>query len=296
MSRRPPSILAIAASVIAMLIIGLVLWSGKPQSTPRVAKMTRVVEQPLGWPIADHILTFRSRYQQDLQLDHLPDWNLFTREYFLSLAARREAIKVWALDSPSKPEILFMGQMHVNLAGGNTPESQRRVEQFQTALFERLKLKAGGVSTIVIEQSGTDEVLTPEVFLKISRRAFHDLGVDVPDEAILKMMHEDRQAATRAIIELSTPVICGEEWPNRMQSALMMRPANPTDEKRRTATEHFVQAFSALRSEIILIRTLEYLRKTDTIKAIIIQGEWHRADIERLVPEYHIALTTEFPE
>ena len=102
-------------------------------------------------------------------------------------------------------------------------------------------------------------------------------------------MQEDKTASTRAILAGKTPVICGEEWPIMFEMELIRIEARmPTPDP---ALAQLIRGLSYLRSEIILIKTLEFLRHIDESTGIIIQGDWHREDIQRFAPIYGVIVT-----
>lgn len=244
-----------------------------------------------GWSLADTMLINRDRFRQASGEDGFPEWGSYTDAYFRAFTARREAIITWSASQLEPPEVVFIGQAHLDMAGGNSPEFMAYIARLQQVVFGRVQAHAPGASVIAIENSGTDEIVTSEILLQLTRRAFHDFyATDPPEAEVRALMGRDPQAATRAVLELRTPVICGEEWPIDLETRLLMR-GPPDDPQARNTLSELIDWLNHLRSEIILVRTLEYLRRVGGSRGIILQGDDHRPQVEALAPSYHITFT-----
>lgn len=280
---------------IAVLAAASFITSTKQQK-PSIPPPSIAAPARLGWDIADYLLSRRPNFLKDIGSRGLPEWRDFTPTYFTALKARKDAVIAWTVARPEPTPITFIGLIHVNMDGSTTPEQQQAVDQVQTAAFEKLRTHAQKASVVAIEESGSDEVMTPDIFLGIIRHSARDLyGRAPPDADILTMMQHDRQTASRAIVEgLPVPIICGEEWPLRMEVRLIKRRVDPTHPSWE-ATNNLIESFDVLRSEIILIRALEYLKRTEGTAATILQGAGHQTTLERVAPEYHINLNIIWP-
>lgn len=241
----------------------------------------------------------REGYIKLLELDKHPYGSDFKPEYFEELKLRKKAAIDWAAEA--KPTIAFIGQMHVSLSGGNTPASKARTQAVQDWSYDRLMEQAKDAQVITFEQYGTDERVTPEVMVRITKESFQVLGGLYPDapkpteKQIEEIFAADKQASSRSIRELKTPPIyCGEEWPNALESFLLMRLNNLPPDKAQVALQ-LVEDFDRLRSEIILIRTLEFLKKEGGLKGAIMQGMSHGPHLAEVADEYHINLNLIMP-
>ncbi len=275
--------------------VGVILLAKRPSPTPPAARI--VSEEPvrvLGWRIADYLLSQRDHYRRDIVTTVEPEWTSFTPAYFTSLKERKDAVIAWASGRSKPVPVDFIGLIHVKIAEQNTPEELARIDAIQTERFEVLKARASGASVVAIEETGSDAVMTPDEYLRITRDTFQNLfGLALPPDAeLLAHMRQDRQAATRAIMEgLPAPVICGEEWPIHFETRLLRRPPDPARPAADAAIYDLTESLNELRSEIILIRALEFLKRTDGRAAIILQGSGHGRFLERVATEYHVALT-----
>lgn len=294
---RPKGVWIVPLCALALLALVVSSSQRDKKSTSQPPKSTATNQAQavpkLGWNIVDYLLARRGQYRKALGDKDLPEWSLFTDEYFRDLKARRDSVIQWTRARSSKPIIAFLGQIHPSLLGNETPELQKRIDQIQARIFDDLRREAQDAQIIAIEEAGCrgDETVTSSVMIRILRESAMDLyGVQLTEDRASQLMRSLPAAAMRAVLELKTPVTCGEEWPNRMETRLIQRGPSPNPQQDLIQRD-LIGALSRLRSEIILIRTLEALRSRDGSKGIIIQGDAHRLHVERLVPtEYPITL------
>lgn len=244
--------------------------------------------EPVGWEIADTLLADRAEFAHIYGLADTEEWSEYTTDYFRALKTRRDAVIAWAASRTTQPSIVFIGLYHTSIGGDTSSEEQVRVNQAQTEAFERVQRYSREASVIAIEEAGSDEILTLAIQIGLARAAADRSGIHMSDDEIRTMLVQDRQAATRSVLELSTPVICGEEWPIKLESYIL-RQGSPAASVTPGLIGRFLWEFNLLRSEIILIRTLEFLRRADGSNGIILQGNGHRQMIERLTETYHIS-------
>lgn len=282
---------------LVLLLIAVVFLSGSGVHSrvdgPR-QQTRRVATQELDWWVAEELLLHRMHFGQSVDTTSFPEWPLFTEEYLLSLQVRRQSVIEWSRSLRHRPVIDFAGQMHLSIIGGSDLEL---INQIQGEVFEAVR-SVEGADVILIEDSGCDlnEIITPASYVGISQETIRTLtGIDLPRDAIIEYMAVDPQAATRAIHELRTPVTCGEEWPIILQSRLLRFRDREEYLDSRNQFDQLGDGLTRLRSEIIVIRALEYLRSMDGGKAIIIQGIAHAADVERVADEYGIDLRIHVP-
>lgn len=247
------------------------------------------------WPIADYLLLKRSQYMYYLPfLEGAPDRELYSAAYFRELKERRQRVMDWTKEN--KPTVVFVGQVHIPLTQRTTEQERAEIQRFQDWCFDQIKGQQG-VDLIAIEESGSDERVSVEIFAGITLDQLAGMGVrNVPREAVLNMIDQDQQASTRAIKDASgPPVFCGEEWPLRFESFGLMHAGQVTTDSRE-AFDDFQGVFNRLRSEIILIRALERLQRIGGKKALIIQGAAHAKDMEDFQKDYNIQLKVILPK
>lgn len=255
-------------------------------STPVVSQRA---ESGLGWDIADGMIENRARYRLASGHDGFPEWSECTREYFRSLTDRRASVIAWAASRPVPPAIVFVGNLHARPGGDTTPAEMLEIEQIQPTVFNRLRVHGEDAAVIAIEEAGTEGAITPEGYVELIQRLLVSRrGLSPPIDEVRRIVSQDRHPEVRAILELSTPVIYGEEWPLQLEKRMRMR-AWPADEEARNTLSEYLGRSVRLRTEIILIRTLEYLRRVGGSKGVIIQGDDHRQMAEVLAPTYHIS-------
>ncbi len=245
-------------------------------------------EPALGWAFADALVKNRDSYRHASGRDGFPEWSSYTREYFLALTNRRTSVISWAQSQPTPPAVVFIGNIHVNPDGSNSPERVAEIDQLQQSVFHRLLTHSADADVIAFEEAGLDSVITPDRYVEHTQHVmFNMYGVSLPIEEIRGVVSRDRQPGTRAIYELTTPTIFGEEWPLYLETRLLTRgpPADPDSQR---VLGELITSFDQLRSEIILIRTLEFLRSVHGHKGVIVQGDAHRSDIEALCTLYRV--------
>ena len=278
-----PFVIVFAASFASHSSTPATPVSERAQVAPHRAEPT------LGWDVADELIKNRARYRLASGRDGFPEWSEYTSEYFRSLTKRRASVIAWATSRPVPPAIVFVGNVHASPGGDTTPAEMLEIEQIQQAVFNRLRVHGEGAAVIAFEDAGTDDVITPEGYVELMQRSMVRLvGLSLPTDEVRRAVSEDRQPATRAIFELSTPVICGEEWPIYLETRMRMR-GPPADEGARNTLGEYIDLSVLLRTEIILIRTLEYLHRVGGSRGVIIQGDEHRQMAEVLAPTYHIS-------
>ncbi len=236
-------------------------------------------------------VTMRDFFTKALDLDIFPYGKKYEPNYFQELQKRKKSIIAWAKDA--QLEVIFIGQRHEDISGASSKDSLAFTDRVQRWVHDRIKEYDKTVQLITIEQEGTDERLTPEMMIRITIENLHELKPLLPnmppsiEQDIPTMVAQDTSAIIRAIRDpTSPPIYCGEEWPNQLQATLVLR--NRTlNTTQRPVAKKFHEVFSQLRSEIILIRTLELLRTHHGTRAIIIQGSLHAQNIAALGPIYH---------
>lgn len=276
---------------IVMFVAAVASHSSTP-TTPaseRAQVASHRVPSALGWDVADGMIENRARYRLASGRDGFPEWSEYTPEYFRSLTDRRASVIAWAASRPVPPAIVFVGNIHTRPGGGTTPAEMLEIEQVQPVIFNRLRVHGEDAAVIAIEEAGTEGAITPEGYVeRIQRLLVSRRGLSPPIDEVRAYVSQDRHPEVRAILELSTPVIYGEEWPLQLETRMRMR-VWPADEEARNTLSEYLGRSVRFRTEIVLIRTLEYLRRVGGSKGVIIQGDVHRRQAEVLAPTYHIS-------
>ena len=81
-----------------------------------------------------------------------------------------------------------------------------------------------------------------------------------------------------------------------MELRVLMNLNSMLTEDNKEITKDFVFNFNRLRSEIILIRTLEFLKKLNGHKGVILQGYMHGQDIKGFEDEYGVKVELVMPK
>lgn len=261
-----------------------------PAPVPIVDEVTAPTVVTLGWPTVDVLLADEVMYRKVIGTQ-AKEWKYFEYGYFAKLKARRDSVISWAKSQPLDPKVIFIGVMHLSMNGGNGAQVRAQIAQAQAAALNIVLQEADGASIITVEQSGTDFRLTPETYGALTQaQVIEATGHQIPDADLKAMMTTDNQAATRLIVDHpELTVYCGEEWTLMFEAGFLMRGPTPS-RARNAAIQQLIEQLNYLRSETILIRTLEYMRQNGAIKGVIVQGALHQQDIERVKDEYGIHL------
>lgn len=302
---RSRSSVAPAWILVVLVAIGA-LWFDRAPS--RRGSSTRAVPSAApsspwtgiaDWPAAMQSLAAKPllerQMEQRVDMNRVPGWSSFSRASLAELNVRRRRVRDWG--KAHHPAVSFFPQIHGD-PNDRTPERAKEVEAFQDRLFQRVRTASRGVDVVVIEEYGcaANERLTPEAMVQVGRVQLAESGVYATEAEVRKMMQGLRMASMRMILEVPEAVVdCGEEWPNQVEThARALSPQASPDML--PNLRELVGALSRLRSEIILIRALEWLAERGGSTALIIQGMNHLSEIERLAPEYGIRLTVMPPD
>lgn len=246
--------------------------------------------KPINWGLADYFLAHRSQALELLDEKDLTSAAEYTPEYFRSLKARSESVKAWA--ASTKPHLVYFGYGHPNTIVPSTA-TEERLEIYRRQygiIFDHVSRESRDAQIVMTENSGCidGERLTAQVAARIMQASFEFLGEERTAEESLELVTDSPMLDHRAIFELNVPVFCGEEWPKDFQLVLIYELITQPHPLKSDAD--IMDAFGTLRSEIMLIRTLETLRSVGGHKGLMIQGEGHRKDIEELAPQYNVDL------
>lgn len=279
-----------AINIIVLLII---VFAGCSKKIPQ---RKHAPEQEIAMTNGiDRAIVMRDKYMSVLPLSILPRGNEYTKSYFVNLKKRKQAVIAWLKQNPVT--ITFIGQMHINLAGSDSASSPQAVKKSQQWVYEQLEKVAPKVQLITFEEPGSKEIVTLDTMEKhvLAELTYVKPFVgDFPTPSLAdvrKMIQVDTQGVFRFMrTHTNPPIYFGEEWPCTLEThILMMKDQLPQGEPQ-VAAESFINDFNHLRSEIIVIRTLEFLMERNGKRAAIVQGAWHTDDMIRIAPEYGFAL------
>ncbi len=290
--RRAAPVVAVilAAAFLVYQTVGLYAAIQRPPGhAVRTASAQTFQGEP--WKAIDVLLANRERYVQALGTTGIPEWAEFTPEYFADLRERRDRVIAWSAARASPPQIVFVGVVHY--APGLDGRTYQEIVQAQPILFGRAWNESFEASVVSIEMQGSDDLLTPSEYRRALSRNY---------SVCLNGMHcaMDRRPPTLYELEQSpwlyvrvplefghVPVRCGEEWPMSLGQRLYAISSDPSSVG--GAVSELWDMLVRVRSEIMLIRTLEYLAATGGTRGVILQGDAHRRHVEELVPMYHLA-------
>lgn len=282
---------------ILIILAGSILFFAFARRDPTSTESEASSAQPqamgkVGWNVADDLLEMKKAYNDVEAITSIPEWSSFTLAYFKDLLARRASVIAWSTGHTTKRQIHFLPQVHENIAGGDSDKKRSGINEIQLRIFEQYRSLARDAQVLAIEDSGCEpnEVITRDVLARMLRAAGARYDMQLSDTQINDTIKDDLKASTRAILSGKTPVICGEEWPVMFEADLIRIEARLIDPE--PALARLIAGFTYLRSEIILIKTLEYLRHVNGTTGIIIQGFGHKEDIERFAASYGVVVTS----
>ena len=289
-------ILGILAILILFLSFARTLPTGESGTSDNDASTQPQKTDKVGWDIPDDLLEMKKAFVNDEAITSIPEWRLFTIEYFRDLKARNVSIAKWVRERPTKPVLHYIPLIHDNITVGDSDEVHARIDDFQLRLFEQCHKLSKEAQALAIEYDGCkpNEVITRDVWARMLRMGDSRYGFQMTDKEVNDSIKYDKRATTHAILAGETPVICGEEWPHMLEAELIQIEARIVDPPQ--VLHQMINALTYLRSEIIVIKTLEFLRANNGSAGIIVQGFAHQKMIERYASLLGIHVNTYLQE
>jgi hypothetical protein len=210
--------------------------------------------------------------------------------YFNQLVTRLEHAQRWAREA--RPQLTFVGDWHrgpgTKYATSNPSLVHRRRHEW---MYGAIKECLHGPLLVALEASGRDGVLDPGTYVAIAREG--RVAAGLPPMSFKQMVAavEDQKHVAWAYMKTKKDIrfICGEEWPHRLHHSMLyawdMKGQRSEMASRETIDEAMVllDAFRMLRSDTMVIRTLEWLQHTGRLQGLMLQGNKHLPDVEQRV-------------
>lgn len=290
----------VSTFIVISMIVSCKKSDPPPTQMARPIIVTQVSTIPEGRSAIEYVALRRADYMRDLPIKDLMYNGEYTDEYFTQLQLRKVAVLEWV--KQVKVNLVFIGQDHIDMSGNNTPDTLKKVETSQQWIFEELRTRTLATDIVTFEQYGSDERITVDEMVRLLEEEFIQfkkvrpgLGPIPPLSVIRSIVLKDTQAVARATHELPNMALyCGEEWPNALELNLIQI-MNTLPQSRQDVTQNFLSAFNHLRSEIIVIRTLEIMKRTHGTRGLMIQGNFHAHDMPWISKEYGIPITVVLP-
>lgn len=250
--------------------------------------------------LQDSIGTIRdlgARFKDELGLDKRPGWShMKDAAYFDQLLVRCREAEKWA--AQARPKLTMIGDWHMGVAGyaaRDVTVVHRRRHEWTYGVIKELLTEPLLVS---LETVGRDGILDPAQFIATLRDQRVLIGEKpfTHKEAVLYADVVKYPAWMFMKTKKDVRFICGEEWPFRMHLSLLItceknsQEARPMSRGLFESIDLFLAGFRVLRSNVMVIRTLEWLKRTGRPHGVMEQGSGHQIDIEDIVKEIGLSM------
>lgn len=238
------------------------------------------------------------RQKDYLELEKRPGWSqMKDGVYFDRLLGRFKEAEAWARET--RPRLTYIGDWH--RAPGQQYANQdvilvhrRRHEWIYGVLKELLTEPL----LVAIEAYGPDGILDQAKYITMARNDRLFIGEKPFSFKEAQAYLDVTKPPAWAYMKTKKDVrfVCGEEWPLRMHYSLVLTwnkkfgKGAMVPKKQGEDFDTLLPAFRALRSTIMVVRTLEWLKKTGRRHGVMEQGSGHRLDIEELARDLGVEL------
>lgn len=252
------------------------------------APLPKPTWKPIGWYEVDYLM--RGKEIGDRLFGRYPEWKFISPEYFLDLAKRKKAIIAWA--KQSKPQITVIGFIHRDEGTNPSPNELKEISDVQRTVIQTVKDIAPKVAVIGLEEFGRSEHLTWDSL--IDAILWHNVAFYKTNPQRQQVV-EYLESGTYFIANMLKAVPDGtfmyaEEGPIMFERKVRRLMVNSTGE-RREALWNVISVTNVIRSQISLIRVLEYLKKHKKKHGVLVLGDDHRKDIALVAESYGIQFT-----
>lgn len=252
-----------------------------PTTAPEPAVTNRLAST--GWEFADVLMAARQTVQ-------VPggEWKEITPHYLQTLADRRAHAMQWSRSRPTPVKVVFVGMRHGMLG---TSDHETGVINSQSRVVDavnRVDYSGGGV--ITIEASGYDGRLSWDTYLdsQIANALKYDGKMFDRAATEIQLVKDAASNADVMLLRsaITQPIICGEETPLLGAASNMGIYQNPSDPDWLLTLKLLV----AMRSEMTMVRGLEYLERHGGNTVVVTQGNDHGRDFARFAADYGVNL------
>ena len=240
------------------------------------------------WPIGDWFLTHLTDCLAALNRAGYKDVHLCAPDYFSQLKVRRLAMMEFG--AQVNPEVIFVGNIHTERV---TQGDHTRANQSNDLSWEIIKEHRKRAIFLVESDnlSWGDGQITESACIAAIVQKERKKRPGFPVEVAQQTLKESRDLLPR-LVRVNALVFAGEEWPLTANYQLL----HPEDGRSPAKIDlpfmlDLCKRFVMLRSELIVVRTLERQQKTARKLACMIQGNGHRDDMPELARLYNFRLT-----
>jgi len=263
----------------------------------------RAAETGVDWRPAAIALSLRDDAAELPGIGDCLAWREFTPEYVRSLLRRRDDIVAWTNAPGHDPiHVVFIGGIHV-YSSDASPELVASIIRSQEATLRIVDELAPRVQVVTIEDAGPDiDPVTWDRYLDVGMDQSLRYDGQRYDRAELAagMIAQDRIYAPITMLRNSglPPIIYGEEpvlyhlhqWLVQRQNAFASWKRNQA-----AAAILLTNTVAYFRTEMTLVRALEYLRAHGGTTAVITQGLAHADDYEEFKSDYRVNFDMRVP-
>lgn len=252
--------------------------------TPTPAPEPTVTNQYVsnGWEFTDALMMLRQTVQ-------VPggEWEEITPHFLQTIAHRRAHAMQWSRSRPTPINVVFVGMRH----GMGVSDHETSVINSQSRVVDAVNhVDYSGGGVITIEASGYNGRLSWDTYLDSQIANALKYNGKVFDRAATEIQLVENAASNADVTLLRSPItqpiICGEEIPLLGAASNMGIYQNPTNPDWMLTFKLLI----AIRSEMTLVRGLEYLEHHGGNTVVVTQGNDHRKDFERFATDYGINL------
>lgn len=259
----------------------------------------KAVASGIGWELGAYLVAVREDAARIPGIKGTLAWRELTDEYVRDVARRREAVIEWTRsDGHTALRVTFVGVIHKDV--DESPEQRDVTVRSQAAALSLVRGRGSRIGVVAIETAGfAHGALSWETHLASVVDVFHRYqGIRIDTASLEKVLVAEAPVDADVSMLRSEgfpPVIYGEELaPNQLHYWLITRAA-AGDIPSTDAAQLLNGLLKKLRSELAVIRVLEFLRRNGRSEAVITQGYAHGDDYARFVSDYDVSFDRTVP-
>lgn len=299
-------------AIVLLLWGALIYWptngSSQPEKTVEPAsnaRLQRIVDEAnatgIGWDPAAVAVAMRE------EIGGLPGvggslaWQQLTEAYIRDLVRRRSDAIAWTGDRSSPPiRIVFVGVIHLDNQA--TQEGRNEVIRSQAAAYTAVQGLFRRAQVITIEESGAvDGPLSWDEYVDATfdaARRYEGIAYDRAEIVPTLLRYPEMNFHVPLLHDADAPpVIFGEELVlHHLQQRLKEGySASRDDATAREILPIITGVIAVMRTEMTVVRALEFLRANGGDTAVITQGLSHAEDFDEIAPNYRVDFDVRVP-
>ena len=228
-------------------------------------------------------------------------WQQFTEAYIRDLARRRSDAIAWTHEKTHGPiRVVLVGVIHLDNQA--TQEGRNEVVRSQMATYAIVQGLFRQAQVITIEESGSVEgPLSWDGYVAATfdaARRYEGISYDRAEIVTTLLRYPEMNFHVPLLHDADAPpIIFGEELVlHHLQQRLTERyPALQPGTTGREISPILMGVIAVMRSEMTLVRALEFLRANGGDTAVITQGLSHADDYDDIVPNYRVDFDIRVP-